>query len=113
MILIYHNPRCSKSREALKIIKESGEPFQLIDYLKTVPSKKELSTIIYMLGISPIDLVRKNEVIWKNLYKGKVMTEQQIIVAMHENPKLIERPIIVKNGNAIIARPPSSLIKIL
>lgn len=110
---IYHNPRCSKSRQGLAILEESKLEFEVINYLKTPTSNEELTEIIKLLGISPIDLVRKNEAIWKENYKGKELTDSKIITAMVENPKLIERPIVINNGKAVIGRPPEIIKTIL
>lgn len=110
---IYHNPRCSKSRQGLAILEESKMSFETIKYLETPTSKEELTEIIKLLGISPIDLVRKNEAIWKDNYKGKPLTDLEIITAMVENPKLIERPIVINNGKAVIGRPPEIIKSIL
>lgn len=110
---IYHNPRCGKSREGLAILKESKLPFEIINYLKTPLSKEELIEIIKLLAISPIDLVRKNEAIWKENYKGKNLSDSEIIIAMVKNPKLIERPIVINNSKAVIGRPPELIKSIL
>ena len=106
MIKIYHNPRCRKSRESLEIIKESGKDFEIVEYLKEIPTKEELASILKLLNFSPIELVRKNEAIWKEFYKNKSLTDDQIITAMIENPKLIERPIVIYKNRAVIGRPP-------
>ncbi|PQJ78533.1 arsenate reductase (glutaredoxin) [Polaribacter porphyrae] len=113
MIKIYHNPRCRKSREGLAILEESGRKYEVVKYLETVPSSEELSVIIKKLGISPIQLVRKNEKIWKENYKGKELSDNEIIKAMIENPKLIERPIVINNNKAVIGRPPESILEII
>ena len=110
---IYHNPRCGKSREGLAILKESKLPFEIINYLETSLSKDELIEIIKLLDISPLDLVRKNEAIWKENYKGKNLSDSEIITAMVENPKLIERPIVINQGKAVIGRPPELIKSIL
>lgn len=110
---IYHNPRCGKSREGLVILQESKLPFEIINYIETPLSKSELSEIIKLLGISPIDLVRKNEAIWKENYKGKNLSDSEIITAMVKNPKLIERPIVINSGKAVIGRPPELIKNIL
>ncbi|MHB1148060.1 MAG: arsenate reductase (glutaredoxin) [Lutibacter sp.] len=107
---IYHNPRCGKSREGLAILQESKLPFEIINYIDTPLSTAELTEIIKLLGIPPIDLVRKNEAIWKENYKGRNLSDSEIITAMVKNPKLIERPIVINNGKAVIGRPPE-LIK--
>ena len=110
---IYHNPRCSKSRQGLAILEDSKLSFETIKYLDTPISKNELKDIIKLLGISPIDLVRKNEAIWKQNFKGKKLSDSEIISAMVENPKLIERPIVINNGKAVIGRPPELIKTIL
>ncbi|MDX8554023.1 arsenate reductase (glutaredoxin) [Tenacibaculum sp. 1B UA] len=106
MIKIYHNPRCSKSRQGLEILENSGKEFEIVKYLDNTPSEKELKEVIRLLNISPIDLVRKNEKIWKDEYKGKELSDSEVIKAMIENPKLIERPIVIKGNKAVIGRPP-------
>jgi arsenate reductase len=106
---IYHNPRCSKSRQGLAILEESKFEFETVKYLDNPPTQKELSEIIKMLGISPIQLVRKGEAIWKEQYKGKELSDNEIISAMVKNPKLIERPIVINNGKAVIGRPPENI----
>lgn len=109
MIKIYHNPRCSKSREGLAILTESGKKFEIIKYLENVPTKEELSDIIKTLDISALQLVRKNEAIWKEQYMGKSLSEEDIIKALVQNPKLIERPIVILNDNGVIGRPPEKI----
>jgi arsenate reductase len=110
---IYHNPRCSKSRQGLAILEASKLEFETIKYLDAHVSKKELEEIIKLLKIAPLDLVRKNETIWKENYKGKTLTDDAIINAMVENPTLIERPIVINNGKAVIGRPPEIIKSIL
>ena len=113
MLKIYHNPRCGKSREGLEILEKSGKDFEIVKYLDDVPTKEELTSLIGYLGIAPIDLVRKNEAVWKANYKGKELSDDQIIRAMVEHPKLIERPIVVKGNKAVIGRPPETIKTIL
>lgn len=110
---IYHNPRCRKSREGLAILENSGKEFEIIKYLEAVPSKKELTEIIQLLGITPTQLVRKNEKIWKDNFKGKELSDTEIIQAMIENPKLIERPIVINNNRGVIGRPPETILEII
>lgn len=110
---IYHNTRCSKSRCALDILEQNGIKPEIIEYLKTAPSKKELIELLAMLGMKPLELIRKNETIYKEKYKGQDLTDDQWIEAMMEHPILIERPIVVKDGKAIIARPADKLLKFL
>ncbi len=113
MTTIYHNPRCRKSRETLQLLEEKGEQPKIILYLEETPSEAELKKVLKMLGISPIELVRKNEAIWKEQFKNKDLTDAEIITAMVQNPKLIERPIVLKNGRAALGRPPSNVLGIL
>ncbi len=113
MLKIYHNPRCAKSREGLAILEESGKEFEIINYLKNPPSYIQLAAIIGKLGIPAIDLVRKNEKIWKENYKEKEMDDEAIIQAMVDHPKLIERPIVIHNNEAVIGRPPELIKKVL
>ena len=113
MIKIYHNPRCSKSRQGVAILEEKTKEFEIIKYLDNIPSKAELTEIIALLGIAPIDLVRKNEKIWKENYKGKDLSDAEIINAMIETPKLIERPIIINGNKAVIGRPPENILNII
>jgi len=110
---IYHNPRCSKSRQGLAILEASKLNFEIIKYLETPISKEELTEIVKLLAISPIDLVRKNEAIWKENFKGKELSDAEIITAMVTHPKLIERPIVINNGKAVIGRPPEIIKSIL
>jgi len=105
MIQIYHNPRCSKSRECLAFMGNSKEKFEVIKYLEDRFTFDELQNIINKLGIPPIDLIRKTEKIWIENFKNKTLTDQEIIEAMVSNPTLIERPIVVNGNKAIIARP--------
>lgn len=97
----------------MAILEESKMSFETINYIETPVSKKELTEIIQLLNITPIDLVRKNEAIWKENYKGKDLSDADIISAMVENPKLIERPIVINNGKAVIGRPPEIIKTIL
>lgn len=110
---IYHNARCSKSRQGLALLQDSNKDFEIIEYLKTPLSEKELTDIIDKLQIKPIELVRKNEAIWKEKYKGKNLSNKQIINAMVENPKLIERPIVVNGDLAVIGRPLDKIVSII
>jgi len=113
MIKIYHNPRCRKSREGLAILEESGKDFEVIKYLEEVPSHEELQTILKILAIPPMKLVRTNEAIWKENFKGKTMTDEEVITAMANNPKLIERPIVISNNKGVIGRPPQNIDSLL
>ncbi|WP_282122347.1 arsenate reductase (glutaredoxin) [Algibacter mikhailovii] len=113
MIQIYHNNRCSKSRSGLQILEESGKNFEIVKYLENIPTFDELKTLIDQLGMPPIDLVRKNEAVWKSDYKGKDLSDSDIIEAMIKNPKLIERPIVINGNKAVIGRPPEKILDII
>jgi len=113
MIKIYHNPRCSKSRQGLAILEASGKSFETIKYLENNLTSVELQDIIIKLGIKPIDLIRKNEAIWKSEYKGKSLTDNEIIAAMVNHPKLIERPIVINDDKAVVGRPPEAIKDII
>ncbi|GAB1857932.1 arsenate reductase (glutaredoxin) [Flavobacteriaceae bacterium MHTCC 0001] len=113
MLKIYHNNRCSKSRQGLEIVENSGREFQIVKYLEDVPSEAELKEIISLLGIQPIDLVRTNEAIWKSDFKGKSLSDSETITAMANHPKLIERPIVINDNKAVIGRPPEKILTIL
>ena len=110
---IFHNPRCSKSRQGLAILNDAKVDFEIIEYLKTPPSEKEIKDILSKLNMEPIDLIRKNEAIWKENYKGKELSNDQIIKAMAENPKLIERPIVIHNNKAVLGRPPENISSLI
>jgi arsenate reductase len=113
MIKIYHNNRCSKSRSALKLLVESGKTYEVINYLDNIPSKAELTHLIKLLKIEPIELVRKNEAIWKENFKSQKLSNQELINIMIKYPKLIERPIIVNNDKALIGRPPEDILNVI
>ena len=113
MTKIYHNPRCTKSRETLKLLIDKGEKPEIIEYLTNIPTFEELKQLIDLLGISPHQLIRKGEEIFRDQYKGKQLTDAEWIDVMIQNPKLIERPIVVKNGKAALGRPPENVLEIL
>lgn len=113
MIKIYHNPRCSKSRQGVAFLENSSKEFEIVKYLETVPSEVALTEIINLLDITPIQLVRKTEKIWKEEFKGKELSDAEIIKAMVDNPKLIERPIIINNNKAVIGRPVENILSII
>lgn len=113
MITIYHNPRCSKSREGLKLLELEGKPFTTVKYLNEPLTKEELTDIIKKLNIKPIDLVRKKEDIWIQNYKGKDLTDGKVIDIMLQHPNLIERPIVVNGDKAVIARPAERIKEIV
>lgn len=110
---IYHNPRCQKSRQTLKILQDAKVDFQIRKYLDHPPSKAELEEVVKKLDISPASLVRKGEKIYIDQYKGKDLTDEEWIEAMIQNPKLIERPIVIDGDRAVIGRPPENVRDLL
>jgi arsenate reductase len=113
MITVYHNPRCSKSRAALKHLESANLEFRLVKYLDEVPTIEELNELLSFLKMEPEELIRKNEAIYKESFKGKQLSRQEWIAAMHENPKLIERPIVVNGNKAVVARPTEKIAEVL
>lgn len=113
MIQIYHNSRCRKSREGLEIVKNSGEDYSIREYLKEPLTEAEIEALLFKLNMTPIQLVRKNENIWKENYKDKDLSDRELISILAENPKLIERPVVEKENKAVIGRPPSNIESIL
>lgn len=105
MMKIYHNPRCRKSREALHYLEDSGRDFEVVLYLKEAVSVSELSDLLAKLAMSPIDLVRKEESLWKEQYRDKNLSHTALIDLMIQQPRLMQRPIVVNGDKAIIARP--------
>jgi len=104
-ITIWHNQRCSKSREAMSILEQNNAEVKVIKYLETNPDESEIKTILKMLGLSPRELMRTKEDIYKELKLKEENNEDALIAAMAKYPKLIERPIIIKGDKAIIGRP--------
>ncbi|HMV16051.1 MAG TPA: arsenate reductase (glutaredoxin) [Chitinophagales bacterium] len=113
MITIYHNNRCGKSRSALCILEESHKPFTTVEYLKDTPSIEELKVILKKLQAKPHDIIRTKEAIYLEKYKGKNLSDEEWLQAMHENPILIERPIVINGDKAVVARPPEKVNEIL
>ena len=113
-VKIYHNPRCSKSRQTLALLEERGVEAEVIRYLETPPSAAALKSILKALGMNPRDLIRKKETAYKELgLADESMTDAALVNAMAENPILIERPIVVNGARAAIGRPPESVLEIL
>ncbi len=113
-VVIYHNPRCSKSRQTLALLQERGVEPEVVEYLKTPPSAAELANILALLEISPRQLMRTKEALYKELQLAdESLSEAQLLQAMVEHPKLIERPIVLANGRAAIGRPPENVLAIL
>lgn len=112
-LTIYHNPACTKSRQTLELIRTSGHEPKVVEYLKTPPSEAELSAIVRKLGIKPLELIRRNEQVFKDKFAGKTLDDKAWIKAMVANPILIERPIVVRGTAAAIGRPPQNVEKLL
>lgn len=113
-VTIYHNPRCSKSRETLKLLQEQHIEPEIIEYLKTPLTTEQLSTLCKQLGLSARELMRKKEQEYKEQQLAdESLSEQQLLEAMVNYPKLMERPIVVANSQARIGRPPESVLAIL
>jgi len=113
MIKIYHNSRCRKSREALDLLKSNKLDFDVVEYLKEKLTKNQIQALINKLGLKPLELVRKNEAIWKENFKNKVLTNNEIVEILSENPTLIERPIIELDNKAVIGRPPENIFNLI
>ncbi len=113
-VKIYHNPRCSKSRQTLALLEEQGIEPEIVEYLKDTPSADELKDVLMKLGLSARDLMRTGEAVYKGLgLKDPDLSEEALITAMIENPILIERPIVVSGKHAAIGRPPEKVLEIL
>lgn len=113
MLSIYHNPRCSKSREALQFLEDKNKEYKIIKYLDTSLSVEELKNILKKLHMAPGDLVRVTEDIWKTKYKDKDLSDEEIIKALSEHPALIKRPIVINGNRAVVARPAVRIEEIL
>jgi arsenate reductase len=112
-LTIYHNPACTKSRETLALIKESGIKPRVVEYLKNPPSETELAAIVHKLGMAPSELVRTNETVFREKYSGRTLNDQQWIQAMVADPILMQRPIVVRGEDAVIGRPPENARRLL
>lgn len=113
-VTIYHNPRCSKSRQSLEILHERGVQPEIVEYLKTPPDRATLEKLLKMLKVQPRDLLRKSEPEYKDAgLDDESLTDEQLVEAMLDHPVLIERPIVVINGKAVIGRPPERVLEIL
>jgi len=113
-VTIYHNPRCSKSRQTLQLIRDHDLEPTIIEYLKTPPSHSALKQIIALLKISPRELLRQKEPAYNELkLDNPALSDNEILTAMVENPILIERPIVIQGKKAVIGRPPENILEIL
>jgi len=107
---IYHNPRCSKSRETLQLIKDAGVEVEIVEYLNETPTEDDLKTILMKLNLKPTDIIRKGESVYKEKFKNSNFNDNEWVKIMVEYPKLIERPIVVKGNKAILGRPPQNVL---
>ena len=112
-LTIYHNPRCSKSRQALALLTERGIEPEVIEYLKTPPTQPELRALLKKLGMRPADILRTGEDAFKEKYKGKSLSDDQWLDAIARDPILLERPIVVKDQRAVVGRPPEKVLELL
>lgn len=112
-MVIYHNPRCTKSREGVALLQEKNKEFEVREYLKESFTRTELQEVLKKLKIQPSELLRRNEKIYKEEYKGKEIREEEWIEIMIQHPQLIERPIIVNGNKAVIGRPKERILEIM
>jgi arsenate reductase len=112
-VTIYHDPDCATSRDVLALVRNSGEEPRVVEYLKTPPSEAELTAIVRKLGLKPLDLIRRNEQVFKDKYAGKTLGDKEWIKAMIADPILIQRPIVVRGDAAAIGRPPQDVERLL
>ena len=113
MISIYHNNRCSKSRDSLALLTQQNIEIKVIDYLNNPPTEKQIKTLLKKLKMKPLELLRKSENLYKDNYKEINLSDDEWIELMAKNPILIERPIIVNGNKAVIGRPPEKVLEIL
>jgi arsenate reductase (glutaredoxin) len=113
MVTIYHNNRCSKSREALNLLQTNAQAVKVINYLETPPNVQELRELLSKLNLGPEDIIRKGEKLYKEVYQGKHLTQDEWLQVLADNPILIERPIIVNGDKAVLGRPPENVLTIL
>ena len=110
---IFHNPRCKKSRDTLGLIEHSGQTVEIIEYLKEPPSIAEIEKLLHKLNVGVQDIIRKDELLYKEKFKNMNFTDVEWIKILTENPKLIQRPIVVRGNKAIIGRPPENVLELL
>ncbi|MDG2264264.1 MAG: arsenate reductase (glutaredoxin) [Flavobacteriales bacterium] len=112
MMEIYHNPKCSKSRQTLALVEQNTSEFEVIKYLENSLKFDDIELLLVKLNAKPIDIVRTKEEIWKENFKGKEMNDDEIINVLVENPRLMERPIVTTKEKAIIGRPPENVLEL-
>lgn len=112
-MVLYHNPRCSKSRGALALLQERGADVTIIEYLKTPPSRAVLADVVAKLGVPASEIVRRGEDVFREQYSGRALSENEWLDALAAHPILIERPIAVKGARAVVGRPPENVLTLL
>lgn len=112
-VIIWHNPRCSKSRQALSLLEEKGVEAEVVKYLETAPTAEEIKAVLKKLGVGARALMRTKEELYKELDLKEVDDAEQLIAAMAEHPKLIERPVVIVGDKAVIGRPPEKVIELV
>ena len=113
MIKIYHNPRCVKSRSALQLLEEKNLEHEVINYMDNPLTESDLEELLDVLGMDAFELIRTNEQIWKTEFAEMEMDDNELILLMIEYPQLMQRPIVVNDGKAVVARPPERLLEVL
>ncbi|WP_207431890.1 arsenate reductase (glutaredoxin) [Sabulibacter ruber] len=113
MVTIYHNNRCSKSRQTLELLQKQGQDVQVVPYLTQTPSREELREVLAKLKLAPEDIIRKGEKLYKEVYAGQHLTHDEWLQVLTQNPILIERPIVINGDKAVIGRPPENVLTIL
>jgi len=111
--VIWHNPRCSKSRAALELLRERGLDLHVVEYLKSPPSRAEIKSVLGKLAIPAEALVRKGEDVYRDQFKDRTMTADQWLDALAAHPVLIERPVIIRGGRAVLGRPPENALELV
>lgn len=112
-LIIYHNPRCRKSRETLALLRENGVEPTVVEYLKNPMGADAIKDLLGKLGIPALDLVRKGEAVYKEQFKGKDLSEAEWVTVLADHPKLMERPVVVAGDKAVIGRPPENAMELL
>ncbi len=113
MITIYHNPRCSKSRESITFLEEQGIAYKIIKYLEANLTEEDINKILLKLNLNPIELIRTKDAFWQDNFSTKELSDEQLIKAMQRYPQLIQRPIVMNGPKAVIARPIQKIYEIL
>lgn len=113
MLQIYHNPRCRISRQVLEELRKAESEIEIIKYLKNIPTVKELKVLLAKLNFKPQQIIRTGEIMFRQKFKGKNFSDEEWLQILHENPILIERPIVVRNNKALICRPADKIYELL